>query len=159
YALPLELCMGGGFPEPHVACSLQPVMAWKTRVVSLRDIGKGTTIGYNSTFVATKPMRIALLPVGYADGFRRGLSSSTDGAGGFVLLHGMRVPILGRVSMDLAVVDVTHLPQTKIGDEVVLVGSMGTEFVGASEQARIAGTSVYEVLCGISDRVPRVVVE
>jgi alanine racemase len=159
YALPLELCMAGGFPEAHVACSLQPVMTWKTRVVSMRDLGKGTTIGYNSTFVATKPMRVALLPVGYADGFRRGLSSSTDDAGGFVLVHGMRVPILGRVSMDLTVVDVTHLPQTKVGDEVVLIGSFDTEFVGANEQARIAGTSVYEVLCGISDRVPRVVVE
>ncbi|SDF84056.1 alanine racemase [Terriglobus roseus] len=159
YTLPLELCMSGGFPEPHVGCSLRPVMTWKTRVVSLRDIAEGTSIGYNSTFVATKPMRVALLPVGYADGFRRGLSSSTEEAGGYVLLHGMRAAILGRVSMDLTVVDVTHLPQTKIGDEVVLVGSMGTEFVGANEQARIAGTSVYEVLCGISDRVPRVVVE
>jgi alanine racemase len=159
YALPLELCMGGGFPEAHVACDLRPVMTWKTRVVSLRELGKGSTIGYNSTFVAMQPMRVALLPVGYADGFRRGLSSSTDDAGGFVLLHGMRAPILGRVSMDLTIVDVTHLPQTTIGDEVMLIGSMGAEFVGASEQARIAGTSVYEVLCGISDRVPRVVVE
>lgn len=159
YTLPLELCMEGGFPEAHVGCSLHPVMTWKTRVVSLRDITAGTTIGYNSTFVATKPMRVALLPVGYADGFRRGLSSSTEDAGGFVLLHGMRAAILGRVSMDLTVVDVTHIPQTTIGDEVVLVGSMGAEFVGANEQARIAGTSVYEILCGISDRVPRVVVE
>jgi alanine racemase len=158
YALPLEMWQEG-VPNPHVASSLQPVMAWKTRVVSLRDIGTGTTIGYNSTFVSVTPMRLALLPVGYADGFRRGLSSSSEEAGGSVLLHGVRAPILGRVSMDLTVIDVTDVPQAKISDEVLLIGSCGTEFVGADEQARIAGTSVYEVLCGISDRVPRVVVE
>ncbi|MEZ2347746.1 alanine racemase [Terriglobus sp. RCC_193] len=157
YTLPLE--MRRGIPNPHVASSLQPVMAWKTRVVSLRDIDTGTTIGYNSTFVSVTPMRLALLPVGYADGFRRGLSSSSEEEGGSVLLHGVRVPILGRVSMDLTVIDVTDIPQTKIGDEVILIGACGSEFVGADEQAHIAGTSVYEVLCGISDRVPRVVVE
>jgi len=86
------------------------------------------------------------------------LSSSNDAAGGAVLLHGQRAPIVGRVSMDLTVVDVSAVPQAAIGDAVVLIGADGAGFVGAEEHARLAGTSVYEVLCGVSDRVMRVVV-
>ena len=152
YALPLE---GGA---SHVRPRLQPAMAWKTRVVSLREVPAGTTVGYNAAFVAPGPMRLALLPVGYADGFRRGLSSSTGHAGGAVLLHGARAPIVGRVSMDLTVVDVTGIPGVEIGDVAVLLGGDGPEGIGADEHARLAGTSTYEVLCGISDRVPRIVV-
>ncbi|MGI4853697.1 MAG: alanine racemase [Janthinobacterium lividum] len=152
YALPLE----NG--SPHLHLRLQTVLAWKTRVVSLRDVRAGDTVGYNAAFVAPGPMRLALLPVGYADGFRRGLSSSTAQVGGEVLLQGHRAPIVGRVSMDLTVVDVTRLPQVQIGDEAVLLGRQGTEHIGADEQARIAGTSAYEILCGISDRVPRILV-
>lgn len=153
YALPLE------HGEPHLAPALQSVMTWKTRVVSLRDVPAGTTVGYNGTFVTEGAMRLALLPVGYADGFRRGLSSSTEAPGGEVLLHGRRARIVGRVSMDLTVIDVTAIPYTSVGDEVVLIGSSGEAFAGADDQARIAGTSVYEVLCGISERVHRMVVD
>lgn len=151
YALPLEDA------RPRVQPRLLPVLTWKTRVVSLRPVQAGDTVGYNATFVAPRAMLLALLPVGYADGFRRGLSSSTDRAGGYVLLHGLRVPIVGRVSMDLTVVDVSALPQVQIGDEAVLLGNQGSHSIGADEHARIAGTSAYEILCGISDRVPRVV--
>ncbi|MGI4757440.1 MAG: alanine racemase [Janthinobacterium lividum] len=153
YALPLE----NG--KAHVQPDLHRVMTWKTRVVSLREVRRGDTVGYNAAFVAPRTMRLALLPVGYADGFRRGLSSSTEHAGGDVLLHGVRAPIVGRVSMDLAMVDVSGLPQVEIGDEAVLLGSQGGEHIGADEQARIAGTSAYEILCGISDRVPRILVQ
>ena len=159
YALPLERRSDDSAVAPHVAGALQPVMTWKTRVVSLRDVPANATVGYNATFISPEPMRLALLPVGYADGFRRGLSSSNEAEGGYVLLHGVRAPILGRVSMDLTIIDVTEIPGAEIGDEAVLIGASGNQFVGADEQARIAGTSVYEILCGISDRVPRVLVE
>lgn len=152
YALPLQ------DGKPHVRQQLHPVMTWKTRVVSLREIGPGDTVGYNAAFIASQPMRLALLPVGYADGLRRELSSSTSQPGGDVLLHGLRAPIVGRVSMDLTVVDVSALPHVAIGDEAVLLGVQGREHIGADEHARLAGTSAYEILCGISDRVPRILV-
>ena len=153
YALPLQ---GGA---PHLRPALRPVMTWKTRVISLREVHAGDTVGYNAAYVADSDMRLALLPVGYADGYRRGLSSSNAMVGADVLLHGCRARVVGRVSMDLTIVDVTGIPQTAIGDEAVLLGSSGAEQIGADELGRVAGTSVYEVLCGISDRVPRAVVE
>jgi alanine racemase len=146
------------FLKPHLAPNLQPAMTWKTRIVSLREVHCGDTIGYNATYVVPHAMRLALLPVGYADGFRRGLSASNAHAGGAVLLHGRRAPIVGRVSMDLTIVDITAIPEAQIGDEAILLGEAGKERIGADEHARLAGTSAYEVLCGISDRVPRVVV-
>ena len=149
YALPLS---GGA---PHVAGMLEPVLRWKARVVSLRTIAPGDTVGYNAAFVADRPMHLALLPVGYADGLRRELSSSTAVPGGCVLLRGVRAPIAGRVSMDLTVVDVSHIPGVAIGDDAVLLGSQGNASIGADEHARLAGTSAYEILCGISSRVPR----
>jgi alanine racemase len=156
YMLPLS-----GAPA-RLASHVRPALTWKTRVISIREIAAGDTVGYNAAFVAPHAMRLALLPVGYADGFRRGLSSgNADGrlhAGGDVLIGGRRAAILGRVSMDLTIVDITALPRTAIGDEVVLLGSREEEHIGADEHAELAGTSTYEILCGISDRVPRVVV-
>lgn len=146
------------FLKPHLAPNLKPVMSWKTRIVSLREVLCGDTVGYNGTFIAPTTMRLALLPVGYADGFRRALSASNTQAGGAVLLHGRRAPIVGRVSMDLTIIDVTAIAEANIGDEVMLLGEADGERIGADEHARIAGTSAYEILCGISDRVPRVVV-
>jgi alanine racemase len=157
YALPLSRDDGAETPT-HVLKSLRPAMTWKTRIISLREVAPGDTIGYNGAFVATETMRLALLPVGYADGFRRGLSSSNDHDGGHVLVRGQRVPIVGRVSMDLTIVDVSSIVGAIIGGEVVLLGRDGEAFVGADEHAALVGTSVYEVLCGISDRVLRVVV-
>jgi alanine racemase len=146
YALPLE----GGEP----VLQNEPVMTWKTRVVSLREVQAGDRVGYSATFTATKPMRLALLPVGYADGFRRELSSPE----GAVLIHGKRAAIIGRVSMDLTIVDVTEIEYVQIADEVVLLGAQGSERIGAEEHARWARTIAYEILCGISERVPRVIV-
>ncbi len=159
YALPLarEHATSENPPQ-HMLSTLRPAMTWKTRIVSLREVQCGDTIGYNAAFVAPIAMRLALLPVGYADGFRRGLSSSTIHPGGDVLIRGQRVPIVGRVSMDLTIVDVSAIQDAMIGEEVVLLGHEGEAFVGADEHAALAGTSIYEVLCGISDRVLRVVV-
>ncbi|MBS1815179.1 MAG: alanine racemase [Acidobacteria bacterium] len=132
----------------------QPAMEWKTRIVSMRSVATGTSIGYSATFTAPEPMRLALLPVGYADGFRRELSSR-----GSVLIRNRRAPIVGRVSMDLTVVDVTHIPSAEVGDEVLLIGTRGSEHIDANDHATIAETIPYEILCGISDRVPRILVD
>ncbi|MHB1023007.1 MAG: alanine racemase [Acidobacteriaceae bacterium] len=134
--------------------ALQPVLTWKTRLVSLRSIAAGDTVGYSASFTATQPMRLALLPIGYADGLRRELSNR-----GEVLLHGQRAPMVGRVSMDLTIVDVTAIPEATIGDEAVVIGEQQGLRVTAEDHARIASTIPYEILCAISDRVPRLVVE
>ena len=155
YALPLH--QGAAEPVSHLA-AVEPALVWKTRIVSLRDLGRGETVGYNATYVTARPMRVALLPVGYADGFRRALSSTNAVEGSAVLLHGSRAPIVGRVSMDLSVVDVSAIPEAAVGDAVTLLGRDGALTISAAEHARLAGTNVYEVLCGISDRVPRLIV-
>lgn len=138
---------GGEEPE------LSPVLAWKTQVTSLRTLRAGETAGYGHTFVADRDTTIALLPVGYADGFSRLLSNR-----GEVLLRGRRAPIAGRVSMDQTTVDVTGIPGAAIGDEVVLLGSQGTDSLTAWDLADQTGTIPWDVLCAIGARVPRVVV-
>ena len=129
---------------------LRRVLEWKTRVVSVRSIESGGVVGYNGTFVATEPMRVALLAVGYADGLRRELSNR-----GAVLVRGQRAPIMGRISMDQTVVDVTDIPAVVAGDEVVLLGRQGGEEITAEEHARWAGTIPWEIFTGIAARVER----
>ncbi len=131
--------------------AMQPVLTWKTAIASLRTVEAGSCIGYNATFVAPKKMQLALLPVGYADGLNRKLSNR-----GHVLVHGVASPIVGRISMDLTVVDVSHVPNAKIGDEVVLLGEQNGLRVTAADHAGWAETIPYEILCAISARVPRV---
>jgi alanine racemase len=148
-----------GYPavgtESH---GLQPVLAWKTRVVSLREVETGATAGYGATFQAQRPTRLALLAVGYADGLSRTLSNR-----GAVLIRGQRAPIAGRVSMDQTIVDVTGIPGVSVGDEAVLIGEQKGEQHGeqitAADIAQLTGTIAYEVLCNISARVPRVEVD
>ncbi len=138
---------------------LQPVLAWKTAIASVGTAAAGTTVGYDATFVAGADMRLALLPVGYADGLNRKLSSTTSSAGGYVLIRGMRSPIVGRVSMDLTVVDITHIPNVAVGDEAVILGEQNGERVTADDHARWADTIPYEILCAIGARVPRITCE
>jgi alanine racemase len=133
---------------------LSPVLEWKTRVASLRTIEAGESAGYNSTFRAYRPTRLALLPMGYGDGLSRLLSNR-----GSVLVRGRRAPIAGRISMDQTILDVTDISGVEIGDEAVVIGRQGEESISAFELADLAGTIPYEVLCGISARVPRVLVE
>jgi alanine racemase len=140
---------------------LQPVLAWKTAIASVRSVPPGTAVGYNATFVAPAAMRLALLPVGYADGLNRKLSSTNSCPGGHVLIHGVPSPIIGRVSMDLTVVDVTHIPNAAPGDEVVIIGEQRegeqhAQRITADDHAGWARTSPYEILCAIAARVPRV---
>jgi alanine racemase len=133
---------------------LQPVLAWKTRIVSLREIELGATAGYGATFQARRPTRLALLAVGYADGLNRALSNRAA-----ALIRGQRAPIAGRISMDQTMVDVTDIPAAAIGDEVVLIGEQGSERITAADLAHTTGTIAYEVLCAISARVPRKLVD
>ena len=139
HALPLEGA------APHLATSLTPVGTWKSHLIATRDLAPGETVGYNATFTATQPMRVALLPVGYADGLRRELSSTNHQPGGWVMLRGQRAPILGRISMNLTTVDITHIPHATLGDEVTLLGPGIT----AEDHARLARTIPYEILCGM----------
>ena len=145
HTLPLEGA------APHLAPSLTPVGTWKSHVIALRDLASGETVGYNATFTAPAPMRVALLPVGYADGLRRELSSTNETPGGWVMLRGGRAPILGRVSMNLTTVDVTHIPDASLGDEAILLGPG----VNAEDHARLAGTVPYEILCGMRGNLIR----
>ena len=143
YLLPIE-----GAGESLASAKVQSVMTWKTRVIAVREVQTGAAIGYNETFVAETPMRLALLPVGYADGLRRELSATNAKAGGWVMIRGERAPIVGRVSMNLTTVDVSGIAGLSEGDEVVLLG----DGVTADDHARIAGTIAYEILCGIRTR-------
>jgi alanine racemase len=137
---------------PHAAeRGLQPVLSWKTRIAGLRTIAEGEAVSYNATFRAARPTRIALLPVGYADGYNRLLSNRGD-----VLVRDHRVPIAGRVTMDQTMVDVTDIADAAIGDEVVLLGRQGSEHITADDLAAHTGTIAYEVLCAVGTRVPRV---
>jgi alanine racemase len=119
----------------------------------VRTVPAGAVVGYNGTFIATEPMRLALLAVGYADGLDRGL-----GNGFSLLVRGQRAPLVGRVSMDLAVLDVTEIDGVEAGDEVVILGSQGDETISADNHAEASGTIPWEVFTRIGARVRRVAV-
>ncbi len=140
-------------PNPRLAHSsdLVPILEWKTRILCLREIGRGETVGYGRTYKAKRKEKIAVLPIGYADGYPRLLSNL-----GEVLIHGKRAPVRGRVSMDMITVDVTHVPNAKEGGLVTLIGEGGRDRLTSWEIATWAQTIPYEVFCGISPRVPRV---
>jgi alanine racemase len=149
YNLPLQ--RGGDLqPEAPAVLALRPVLSWKTLVLSVHDAPAGQALGYGGTFVPIAPSRIAVLPLGYADGLVRKLSNR-----GRVIVRDHYAPIVGRISMDLTLVDVTGIPDVALGDEVILLGKSKSCSVDAWEQARLADTLPYEILCGISKRVPR----
>jgi alanine racemase len=129
---------------------LKPVLSWKTRVVSLRSVEAGASIGYNGTFVATEPMRLALIAAGYGDGLDRRLGNRMS-----VLVRGQRAPIVGRISMDQAVLDVTEIAGVEPGDEVVLLGKQGEQEISAFDHAETAGTIPWEIFTRIAARVKR----
>lgn len=129
---------------------VKPVLTWKTRILSLRNFGGNQALGYGGTYVTKAPAHVAVLPVGYADGFNRQLSNR-----GRVIVRDHYAPILGSISMDLTLVDVTGIPGVAVGDEVILLGTCDGLSVDALEHARLANSSPYEILCNISKRVPR----
>jgi len=165
-----SLTVGRGTVDPVLQKSLRPVMTWKTRVASVRNLVVGESVGYNAIFTAKKPMRLAMIPVGYADGLRRELSGSDARPGGWVILRSghssgqsngvgernisnepaepnasYRAAIVGRVSMNLTMVDITDHPEVRIGDEVVVLG----DGITADDHARLAATIPYEILCAV----------
>jgi alanine racemase len=129
---------------------VKPVLTWKTRILSLRDFGANQPLGYGATYVTKAPAHVAVLPVGYADGYNRQLSNR-----GRVIVREHYAPIVGRISMDLTLVDVTGIPGIAVGDEVILLGAGEGLTVDALEHAELANSTPYEILCNISKRVPR----
>ncbi|MDA8424242.1 MAG: alanine racemase [Nitrospiraceae bacterium] len=137
--------------ETGGSVDLEPVLSLVTRIAFLKSVSAGIPISYGRTFVTRRESRIATLPIGYADGYSRGLSNS-----GEALVRGVRVPVVGRVCMDMCMIDVTGVPEVSEEDAVVLIGSQGKERITADAIAVKTGTIAYEVLCGISSRVPRI---
>ena len=130
---------------------LRPVLSWKSRVVTVREVQPGAVVGYNATFVATEPMRLALVAAGYADGLDRRLGNRFC-----LLVRGQRAPLVGRVSMDQAVVDVTEIADVAVGDEVVLLGAQGDQTISAFDHAEAAQTIPWEIFTRIGPRVTRI---
>ncbi len=132
---------------------LERVMSWKTGITHLKTVEAGTPVSYGSTWVAMKKSVLATLPVGYADGYSRTFSNRA-----VALVRGKRAPVVGRVTMDMCVLDVTGIAGVNVGDEVVLLGGQGKERVDAEELATLMDSIHYEVLCGVGARVPRLLV-
>ena len=144
----------GLYPSDEVdptLLSLKPAMSWHSRVSHVKLLEPGRALSYGGTFVTEKPTLVATVPAGYADGYRRSLSNRF-----YVLIRGQRAPILGRVCMDQFMVDVTDIPGVMPGDEVVLMGTSGTETIAAETIAAAAGSFNYEQVCDVSRRVTRV---
>ncbi len=130
---------------------LKPVMSFKSVVSEIRTVRKGESISYGRTFTAERDMRVAVVPAGYGDGLARGLSGFAE-----FIIHGKRVPVLGRICMDMCVVDISGIEEVKVGDTVTLLGRDGDAEVLVDEWAKILGTISYEICCLITKRVPRV---
>jgi alanine racemase len=132
---------------------LKPVMSLKSKVIHVKEVGPGFAVSYGSTYVTPASTRIATIPIGYADGYDRILSSN-----GHMLVRGVRVPIIGRVCMDLTMIDVGHVAGVQLEDEVVILGSQGNETISADEIAKQVGTINYEIVSSLTSRVPKVYV-
>ena len=144
----------GMYPSDEVdpgLLNIRPALQWLSRVTHVKTLPAGREISYGGTYVTTRETRVATVPVGYADGYRRCLSGNF-----YVLIRGKKAPILGRVCMDQMMVDVTDIPEVTLNDRVVLVGKSGDEEITMEQLAAAMDTINYEVVCGISRRVPRV---
>jgi len=130
---------------------IEPALSWKTVISMVKDVKPGDTIGYGRSFTVRRPMTVATVPTGYADGYSRLLSGR-----GWALINGQKAPIVGRVCMDQMMLDVTGIPDVHMGSQVVLIGKSGEETITADDLAHLYGTIGYEVVCGVSKRVDRV---
>ena len=142
---------GDVLPKESPAPPLKPVLSLTTAIASIKDVPQGEPLGYGMTFITERDSRIALIPIGYHDGLPRALSNQ-----GAVLVRGIRVPIVGRVSMDWTIIDVTEVPDVRLDEQVVVIGDSGDERIRAEDLAMMTGTISYEITCGIGARVPRV---
>jgi alanine racemase len=146
-----------GFHSPewlHDSLPLIPALSWKCLVIQVKDYPPGSSLGYNRTFTTRRPTRIAVLPVGYADGYLRSFSNHTA-----VLIHGAKAPVVGQISMDYTMVDVTDLPAVEIGTEATLIGSNGDRRITLEDLARRAETIPYTIACGLGRRPGRIYVD
>ncbi|TSA37217.1 MAG: alanine racemase [Verrucomicrobiaceae bacterium] len=146
------LILYGSSPLPEIAAQCRPALTWKTRVTLIRELPAGAGVCYGRTFITPRPMRTAVLAVGYADGFPRQVS----GRGASVLIGGKKCPVLGRVTMDQIVVDISEIDSVLPGDEAVLIGHQGAGTITAEELAVQAGTISWHIFTGINCRVARV---
>lgn len=146
------IALYGAYPHERqrAAMDLKPVLEFKTKILVIKKFGPESPLGYNATFVTRRESLIAVLPVGYADGYHRLVSNR-----GHVLVRGQKAPVVGRISMDLTLVDVTDVAEVAAGDDVTLIGVDGSEGIRAEDVAAWAETNSYEILCGITARVPR----
>ena len=147
----------GLYPSDEVDTDLleiKPALQWRSRITHIKTLEPGREIGYGGTFITTKPTRVATIPVGYADGYKRTVSNQF-----YVLIRGQKAPILGRVCMDQFMVDVTDIPDAQVGDTVTLIGRDGEEAISAESYGAVAQSFNYEVVCSISRRVPRYYVQ
>jgi alanine racemase len=145
------LILYGASPIPSMQKELRPALTWKARVAVVRDVAKGASISYGRTFIAPERMRVAVLALGYADGFPRQVS----GRGAAVLLQGNHCRILGRVTMDQIVIDISNAPDVQPGDAATLVGMDGEQQITATELAAQASTIAWDIFTGIGQRVQR----
>jgi len=151
YCMPLVVPPGQELPKVP---QFEPVLTFKSRIVYMKDVPSGTPLGYSAAYYTRRPSRIATVPVGYADGLSHALSNR-----GYAIVHGRRARIVGSISMDLSLLDVTDIPGTNIGDEIMLIGQSDHSSITAVEIAQLLDTVPYEVLCSIGKRVPRIYVE
>ena len=135
----------------NLDAACKPAMTFKTRVINVHALKKGESVSYGCTYTADSDRRIAVIGAGYADGYKRCLSGK-----GYVLCPGKKAPLVGRICMDMAMVDVTDIPEAAVGDDAVLFGSDAEALLSAEEVASWADTIPYEILCAVSARVPRV---
>lgn len=150
FVRPGLMLYGSAYPK-NFQSLLRPALTWKTRVLLVREVGPGRGVSYGRTFITRRPMRIAALAVGYADGFPRQASNQ----GAHVLIGGKRCAVLGRVTMDQILADVTRAPATKVNDEAVIIGRQGREEILARELAGQAGTISWDIFTGIKGRVKK----
>ncbi len=136
--------------EMALPVGIRPALTWKSVVSMVKEVHPGETIGYGRSFKVEKPMRLATVTTGYADGFDRHLSD-----GGFVLIKGQKAPIVGRICMDQTIADVSHIDGVKMGDRVILLGTQESITYTADDMAEQLGTIGYEVVCNISKRVQK----
>jgi alanine racemase len=143
----------GMYPKRNFAkfLTLKPALSLKTKIVYIKEVPQGRSISYGRTYITDKDTRIATIPIGYADGYERILSNKA-----YVLVKGQRARVVGKVTMDQVMIDVGHIKDVKLGDEVVLIGEQGKDRITTEELARLSGTIPYEIVCSIGSRVPRI---
>ncbi|MDP2599551.1 MAG: alanine racemase [Deltaproteobacteria bacterium] len=139
------------YPEYSKKADLKSVLSLISKIVLIKRVPRGTKVSYNCTYTTTRESRIGVVPIGYADGYPWSLSGKAH-----VLVGGKKIPVLGRVTMDMIMVDVTDLSEAEVGSEVVLLGNQKKESISADQLAAWAGTIGYEIVCGVSKRIPRI---